>query len=56
MTWLTVSSCARKPSRRWHSATDSAVWTRLTTQSQAESPPPMMSTRLPANSDFEPTR
>jgi hypothetical protein len=39
-----------KPSRRCTSETRSAVSSRLTTQSQAPSPPPMMTTRLPANS------
>ena len=56
MTSLTVASWARKPSRRCTSATRSAVSSRLTTQSQALSPPPMMTTRLPSNSLLEPTR
>jgi hypothetical protein len=33
-----------------------AVSSRLTTQSKAESPPPTMITRLPANADFSDTR
>ena len=53
---LTVTSCARKPSRRWTSVIELAVSSRLSTQSQAESPPPMITTSLPANSDFSPTR
>ena len=52
---LTVTSCARKPSRRCTSVISEAVSSRLITQSQAESPPPTMITRLPANADFSPT-
>ncbi len=56
MTSDTVASWARKPSRRCTSVISEAVSSRFTTQSKAESPPPTITTRLPSNSFFSPTR
>ena len=44
----TVRSWARKPSRRWISVTELAIGSRWTAQSNAESPPPTITTSLPA--------
>ncbi len=56
ITSATVASCARKPSRRWTRVISDAVSSRFTTQSKAESPPPTIITRFPANAAFSETR